>query len=163
MYKWWTEVEACKAEYALIYLATLKWQLLIWIVAYLTNAKFDLCKLTLCKYGFFLSYCRHIKISIISDHFHLVPAWLGYLIIQGCIQNIPDWRCKIHKHHNSTHVKTVHVHPATFNLAHWLTRHGSHNCCIDGRTSTEYFGYTLVHAQNFGYTLVHAQNFVHCM
>jgi hypothetical protein len=47
------------------------------------------------------------------------------VLIRGCMQTIPDWICKIHKHHPLTPVKTAHVHPGTCNLAHWLTRHGS--------------------------------------
>jgi hypothetical protein len=35
-----------------------------------------------------------------------------YGCLRGGIQNIPDWR-------------TAHVHSASCNLAHWLTRHGS--------------------------------------
>jgi hypothetical protein len=38
------------------------------------------------------------------------------------IQNIPDWHSKNHKPHHLTRVKTAHVHPATCNLTHWLTR-----------------------------------------
>jgi hypothetical protein len=45
--------------------------------------------------------------------------------IRGCIQNIPEWRCTIHKPHHQTLLKTDHFHPATCNLAHWLIRHGS--------------------------------------
>jgi hypothetical protein len=45
--------------------------------------------------------------------------------IRVCTQNIPDWRCKNHKPHHQTRVKTAHVLSATCNLAHWLARHGS--------------------------------------
>jgi hypothetical protein len=43
----------------------------------------------------------------------------------GYIQNSPDFRCKNHKPHHQTRVKTSHVHPATCNMAHLLTRHRS--------------------------------------
>jgi hypothetical protein len=54
-----------------------------------------------------------------------------FVWIRGYIQNIPDWRCTNHKNNKYTLVKTAHVLPATCNLAHWLTRHGSpttHRC-----------------------------------
>jgi hypothetical protein len=49
----------------------------------------------------------------------------GYVTIHRSIQNIPDGSCKNHKPHTTTFVKTAHVHPATCNLAYWLTRHGN--------------------------------------
>jgi hypothetical protein len=74
--------------------------------------------------------------------------------LRGYIQNKPDWSYKSHKDNKQTTVKTAHFHPATCNLAYWLTRRGSptgasrcHNCCIDGSTSPEYFGYTLIHSR----------------
>jgi hypothetical protein len=67
-----------------------------------------------------------------------------FYVIQGDFQNIPDLR-------------TAHVHPATCNLAHSLDMAvlpytGAlcyHNCCIDGGTSAEYFGYLLLRVSFF--------------
>jgi hypothetical protein len=48
-----------------------------------------------------------------------------FIGILGYFHNIPDWSWKSHKSHHYRRVKTSHVHPATCNLAHWLTTHGS--------------------------------------
>jgi hypothetical protein len=74
-------------------------------------------------------------------------------ILWGYIQNIPDWRCKNHKYknkrvwklptstqqHATWHTDSLYVVvlPSTGALCY-------HNCCIDGSTSQEYFGYSLV-------------------
>jgi hypothetical protein len=62
------------------------------------------------------------------------------------MQNIPDWRCKNHKPHQWTRVKTSHVHPTWHNdsldMLVLPSTGASHynNCCIDGGSSPEYFG-----------------------
>jgi hypothetical protein len=41
--------------------------------------------------------------------------------------------------------QNVAVEPGIHSLACWASASRYHNCCIDGDTSTEYFGYHLVY------------------
>jgi hypothetical protein len=61
-----------------------------------------------------ISVVLHPSLEQNLMHTHCSFLWSIVQTTTGHVHN-SKWTC----------VKTVHVHPATWNLAHWLTRHGS--------------------------------------